>query len=344
MVWRPDFEPLLFDALAEDVFGDLGRIRTFGDSDLDRELDDDIHLTALVLAGERERAAELIDMERTRSGRRYQPDEVQKRKALLERDVASLCAEYRLRESEIAKEWKLGDVWEPAPFPAEVPEAERAQRCDDPLFVTKPWIPRPPRLVEDPPSAVGEVRFAGDVLWRKGGVTMFRPLTREEAEEKHRTRRHYALAVRLPDGHLLVIWHSTGWSPHSPDQPKNPDYVPPRTFQLEVFGARGRLLYVEYNERLEKRGVIEMWSATVQQPNDQGSLWYAFNDYRKRTKNIYDDRDRPGRREWRPMTDSDLSLVEFAEPSFDEYGDLWRRVETYLKNEGFGTLRDDAKS
>jgi hypothetical protein len=341
-VWKPDFEPLLFDALAEDVFDDVGRIRALGD--LDRELNDDISLLALLLGGERERAAELSNAERMRRGRMYEPEEVQKRRALLERDVTSLCDEFRLRESKAAEWLKLGDIWEPAPFPAEIPEAERAQRCDDPLFLTKPWIPRPPRLVEDPPNTVGEVRFARDVLWRKGGVTMFRPLTREEAEEKHRTRQHYALAVRLPDGHLLAIRHSTGWSPHSPDQPKNPNYVPSRTFLLEIFGPRGRLLYVEFNDKLGQRGVMEMRSARVCDPIDQYDLWYAFNDYRERTKNIYDHRDSPYQRERRPMTDSDLSLCEFAEPRFVDADDLWRRVETYLQNEGFGTLRNDAKS
>src|SRR5262245_28979207 len=51
----------------------------------------------------------------------------------------------------------------------------------------------------------------------QGRRGMVGALTREEAEEKHRTRQHYALATRLPDGHLLVVRHYTGWSPHDPE-------------------------------------------------------------------------------------------------------------------------------
>ena len=341
-VWEPHFESLLFDALAEDVFDDLGRIATLGD--FGRELDEDTRIMALVLAGERERAAELIDTERSQSGSLYRPHDDQERRALLKRDVASLCDEFRSKEAAIAEYLKLGDIWEPAPFPAELPEAERARRCDEPLFLTTPWVPRPPRLVEEPPSAVGEVRFARDVLWRKGGVVMFVSLTREEAEEKHRTRQDYALATRLPDGHLLVVRHDTGWSPHDPDQPKNPDYVPNREFYLEAYAARGRLLHVTFSERFEKPGMLKMSSLDAYEPVRQDGFWSAHNGFDQREVMVWDHRDSPTGYAQRLMTDADLALCVFPEPRFGDFNELWHRVETYLQNEGFGTLRDNFES
>ncbi len=352
-VWEPHFEALLFDALAEDVFQRVGKVTSLanfggdlGIGDLDFRDCFEVRVAALLLAGQRERAAELIEMELARTEREgygYGHYVAGKQRALLERDVESLCAEFRVKESEAAKVLKLGDAWEPAPFPAEVPQSERPRRCDDPRFPATPWIRRPPRLVEAPPDLVGEVRFAHGVLLRGDGVIMFVALTREEAEEKHRTRQVYALAARLRDGHLLVVRHVTRWSPYDPDQPKNPDYVPTRTFYLEVHGARGRLLQTTFSERFAKPGVVEMGSVDVFEPVCQHGFWYAFNSIHERTKSITDHKkpNDPNYFSKRPMTEADLSLCEFAEPCFGEFNDLWRRVETYLQNEGFGTLRDN---
>jgi hypothetical protein len=230
-VWQPYFEGLLFDALDEDVFRAVGKTTSLAQFDGDLGLgrlecfreDLPVRVAALVLAGQRERAAELIEKELARTEREnheYGHYVAGKQKERLEADVESWCAGCHAREKRAAEGLKLEDAWEPAPFPVELPQAERARRCNDPPFLTKPWIPRPPRLVEAPPDQVGEIRFACDVLWRKGGVVMVVALTREEAEEKHRTRQHYALAARLPDGNLIVVRHHTGWSPHNPRQPR----------------------------------------------------------------------------------------------------------------------------
>jgi hypothetical protein len=196
-VWDPHFEALLFDALAEDIFDWVGKITTL--EALGREpggypFREKFRFASLVLAGQRQQAAEMMEAETGPS---------REQRALLDRDLASLCAEFRSKEGEAANALKLGDAWEPAPFPCEVPESERARRCDDPLFRTTPWIPRPSRLVEEPPQEVGEVRFARDVLWRKGGVVMFVVLTREEAEDKHRTPRTMPLPPGWPTGIYL---------------------------------------------------------------------------------------------------------------------------------------------
>jgi hypothetical protein len=166
-VWAPDFKPFLFDVLAEDVFDQLGKMTTL--EACNDDLGDYGHvgfgpefaITALILAGRREHAAELIEIERRRTGRdRCSENWFARQERLLARDVASLCEDLRSRESQVAGRLQLGDAWKSAPFAVEVPDKERARMSDDPLFSTKPWIPRPARLVEEPPAQPGEVCFA----------------------------------------------------------------------------------------------------------------------------------------------------------------------------------------
>jgi hypothetical protein len=354
-VWQPYFEALLFHALDEDVFQSVGKITSLAqfDGDLgigrmnDYRDNFPVRVAALVLAGQRERAAELIEQELVRTERKghgYLNHLAGKQKALLERDLESSCAEFHAMEKRAAEVLKLGDAWEPTPFPAEVPELERARQCDDPPFLTKPWILRPAGLVELPPDQFGEVRFAHDILWRNGDVVMFVAFTREEAEEKHRTRQDYTLAARLPDGNLIVVRHDTGWSPHDPDQPRNPNYVPSRTFYLEAYGARGRVLQAKFSELDPKPGQLEMLGVDVYEPVAQRNIWQIHNNIKARTKTIHDDRPTPLRYAHEIMTESDLALCVFPEPRFGDFNELWHRVETYLQNEGFGSLRDNFDS
>src|SRR5262245_2850220 len=354
-VWEPHFEGLLFDVLDEDVFQAVNEVRSLAQFDGDLGLGRleyfrdsfPVRVASLVLAGQRERAAELIEKELARTEREnygYGHQVAGKQKGRLEGAIDSWCAGCYAREKRAAEVLKLGDAWEPAPFPVELPQAQRARQCDDPPFLTKPWIQRPPRLVEAPPDHVGEVRFAHDILWRKGGVVMVGVLTREEAEEKHRTRQNYALFARLPDGNLLVVRHDTGWSPHDPRQPRNPDYVPNREFHLEAYGARGRVLRASFSEPVAEPGPQKMWSVDVYEPVSQYNIWLAYNHTEARTKAIHDHRNSPGSYVERPMTDSDVALCVFPEPPFGDFNELWHRVETYLQNEGFGTLRDNFES
>jgi hypothetical protein len=62
--WQPFFEPLLLDSLAEDIFDYVGEMTTFDDFAGALEGRDEFHsmrVTALVLAGQRERAVEMVN-------------------------------------------------------------------------------------------------------------------------------------------------------------------------------------------------------------------------------------------------------------------------------------------
>jgi hypothetical protein len=342
-VWQPYFNDLLFDSLAEDIFAYVGKIATLDDfaSELDVTYLDGqsrfqfTRVAAFVLAGERNRATALVDGLAEPSDNAYWKHLVAKQRAFLERDIASVCKEFHSKEAEAAKYLKLGDVWEPTPFPAEVREWERG-RCAEPPFPAAPWIGRPAGLVREAPEYPGEVCFATEALWRDDRVILLVPLTRQATEEKHRTRQDYVLATRLPTGNLLVLHHRTGWSPHEPDQTRKSTYVPTRRFRLEVYGSLGRCQTL-FHEDYDRRGIIELSSVNVYDRTSDRNLWYGFNGFREKKKSIHDYREGRHDYEARAMDASDSSL-EFDEPIFGEFDDLWRRATRYLENEGFGAF------
>jgi hypothetical protein len=110
---------------------------------------------------------------------------------------------------------------------------------------------------------------------------------------------------------------------------------------LEIYRAEDRLLHTYFTEHLAKPGVLEMFSVDVHDPAAGRNVWLAHNHPGRREISIHDHRERLTGYKDRPMTDSDVALCEFADPRFGDFNDLWRRVETYLQNEGFGSLREN---
>jgi len=347
-VWHPQFEPILFDLLAEDVFDLVGRVTTFDEladeSKGDPDNHDRIRMDAFLLSGQRERASELLDeIEPSRPHPLWQAWAKWYRN-LLNKDMDGIYKTFHAAEAKSAKELKLGDNWEPTPYAGEVPKAERKTRCADPSFVTTPWINRPSGLVQEVPEHPGEIGFADAIVSRNDREVMLVALTREQAEQRHLTGQSYLLATRLPGGNVLVFQYS-GRSPHDPTK-WNPDYVPGRDFYLTVYRSTAYLVSY-FTEDLERRGVIRLDSAEVyNQANaprrflaqSARGVWKAYNRFNHRTKDIHDYRTGLRRYTSQPMTDSDLSLFEFAEPAFGDFGEYWRRVSAYLENEGFGSF------
>lgn len=340
-VWQPHFEPLLLDALAEDIFDHVGEITTLDDFARRFEGDEDragARCQALLLAGRRDLAVQLVDeIERTYRDHHYWPRWVEHWRRFLERDIDEVCAEFRSKEARTAKELKLGDIWEPAPFPVEVPEAERMAKCAEPRFTTTPWVPRPSWLVQEAPERPGEVAFAKGVLWRKGRIVMLVPLTREQAEERYRGYQEYVLVTRLTEEAVLVLYHRTGWRPEDPQEPRKSDSQPPRYFHLEAYGRLGRS-QTEFSESFHRRGIVRMRGATVYEPVKGSSVWSAHNDFEEMIERIHDQREGHARHTKRSMDPSDILLCERDTPAFGEFKDLWQRFERYLANEGFGSF------
>jgi len=339
-VWQPFFEPLLLDSLAEDIFDYVGEMTTFDDFAGALEGRNEFHsmrVTALVLAGQRERAVEMVnEIERSYPGDPYWQPWVKARRTFMEREISSVCEEFRRKEAETAKELKLGDIWEPAPFAVEVPKTERMTSAE-PRFLTTPWVNRPPTLLGDPPEGPGEIGFAEYKLWRKGRMILLVPLTRDAAEEKHRTYQDYVLATCSDDGILFVLHHHAGRSPHDPEQPSNPDYVPTREFRLEAHGSLYRV-YARFMEEFDARNVLKLQTVSVYDRPDGREIWYVFNDFIDREKSVRDSTGGQDKRESRPMTASDVLRLEFDTPRFGDINDLWDRTREHLRNEGFSAF------
>ena len=218
-VWQPHFEPLLMDALVEDVFAPLGNVTMLADFPAviqqNRFLEQTV--TGLVLAGEQERALEYVEqVERDDQMSEYGKNLVRKQWDRVLGDIEALCAEARAKEAEVIKALKLEHIWEPSPFPVEVPIAERKSRTAEPAFSVTPWVYRPSWLLGDVPEQPGDVRFAKAAHYRNGNVFLHVPLTYEQAEERHRNLEDYVLAVRLPEGQLLLV-SRFGWDRNDPE-------------------------------------------------------------------------------------------------------------------------------
>jgi hypothetical protein len=196
----------------------------------------------------------------------------------------------------------------------------------------------PPGLVNAPPTQPGEIAYASRVLRRRSGLVLAVALTRAEAEERHRTRQDYVLAVRRPDENLLVVRHLTWWSPHDPERRRNSC----RSFHVELHGSEGLFLHAWIDEEIERPRVLRMWSINLYLGHR--NIWQTHSNTRARTITIHDHRVVSHGYTERPMTDTEFELCEFAEPGFEDFSELWRRVETFLQMKGVDPLRDGAAS
>jgi hypothetical protein len=170
--WRVDepyFLALLETLLAQDAFERVGKVTTlseFGTYLLMKDwvgfLDDWAFINTLLLAGERERAAEQIERVRDEYG--SSDRDYRELSALLDhssRDVESFCAQYHAQEASAAKELQLEKIWEPSPFPIELPAAARRESAEA-FFSTTPWVMQRPSPLMDLPAQSDEIRFAID--------------------------------------------------------------------------------------------------------------------------------------------------------------------------------------
>lgn len=133
------FMPLLMDSLQHDIFAELGTLTTL--EGLARRLEGDRdkispYVVALLLAGRAQTASEVMDQLEGRDPiwKRW----LAKERQLLERDIKAICAEFHEREERTVQELRIASIWEPSPFPAELPEHER-ESVAEPQFQAGRW-------------------------------------------------------------------------------------------------------------------------------------------------------------------------------------------------------------
>ena len=181
---------------------------------------------------------------------------------------------------------------------------------------------------QDPPEA-GEVRYARS-WWdqRHGRLRLIHPITREQAEERHRNFEYYVLATRLSEGQLLILTHSA-----SRDGPRAPEVE----YHLWIYNSHGRFMMVPFRQNFRRPGVLEMNSVDIQ-TIDRGGIWYSFLDFHGKERSIHDYRGKEKSYERRKLTKADRSAYTFPPPNFGDVDAFWQRISMYLSKEGFGAF------
>jgi hypothetical protein len=343
-VWHPHFEPWLIDTLQQEVFTPLGKITTH--DDLAGALPEELkffttRVSALVLAGERDHAEECVrNVENSEHVDRWQ-DEIKSTRDLLARDIKEVCAEFHAREAKAVKAMKLEAIWEPSPFPVEVPSAERKSRTAEPLFVPEPWPSRPPGLLLDVPQVSGEVFFAKDWLLRgKEDPMLVAALSRAEAEDRHQNGEDYVLAARLPGGRLLLL-EREGTDRRDPDRADHPNPPSPAVyaggFQLRLYGAH-LLVTARSFRHLEVDGVADLSWVEIADRKTRGDIWACRFERDDAEVTISDHRGGELSRKTKKVTDAEMNQFRCPTPAFGEFDALIRVVLGVLRSEGFGEL------
>ena len=334
-IWRPHFEPLLMATLAEEVFEPLARITTLTDFASRKTGNTPFRfaqVTSLVLAGERDRAAAIV--EETERDYEWLAMEMRQHWDHISGDVERTCAEYHAREAETVKAIKLEHIWEPSPFPVELPASGPPARTDEPDFVTTPWPIRPPWLWQELPQAAGAVCYANDILYRGDDVVLLVALTPAEAEERHRMRETYVLAARPPDGVLATIWYSTLYDRHSPEAPQTKPDKPSIWIRLN---GQARIAYAQIWHRERAEGICQITRFSVR---DRATphCWECDLDLKRGTKSIW--HHRGGERVYSEcaLTDAEREAAACPIPGFGEYAVAVERFRNVLRVAGFGEV------
>jgi hypothetical protein len=332
-VWQPHFEPLLMDTLQQEIFEPLGKITTL--DDVAAVLADTDHLFSarvilLALAGERERAdAYVRDIEmRHASQNDYFKGWVQSQREFLARDIGEVCAQVHAQEAETVKALGLESIWEPSPFPVEVPRSERKSRTDESEFVPEPWLPRPQWLFQELPQAPGDIRFAKDWLLRGGKPVLVAALSREEAEDRHRNGEEYLLAARLPNGLLLLLRHE------GRDRLRPNDRGGFWVFTLELHGLNFSAL--AYSLRVVD-GFAEVNMVYVFTRNPRRQIWRWLLD--RQTASVFINDCRADESSYsKKLTDGETEQLRCPKPRFGEFDAPAQIVLGILRTGGYGEI------
>lgn len=198
------FMPLLMDSLQHDIFAEVGTLTTL--EGLARRLEGDRdkispYVVALLLAGRAQTASEVMDQLEGRDPiwKRW----LAKERQLLERDIKAICAEFHEREERTVQELKIASIWEPSPFPVELPEHER-ESVAEPQFQASRWPATPDGLLASMPEQCGELSFSKEYIFRRSLPLLLEPMTIDAGQRAYQANEKLIAAQRLPDGKLLL--------------------------------------------------------------------------------------------------------------------------------------------
>jgi hypothetical protein len=338
--WQPHFSSLLIDVLQQDIFAPFGEITSLGD--LATALSNTDYFPslpiALLLAGERDRAEQYIrDIENENPGSHYRQQWATDMRELLSHDIQEICSRHHAKEAETIKALKLESIWEPSPFPVEVPAAERRSRTSEPHFKTEPWPSRPQGLLRDPPQESGDVFFARDRLFRGGrDAVLIAALTRQEAADRHDNGEGYVLATRVRNKILLLLRFKgrDRLDPSHADHSHPPLYA--GEFLAELHGADCFAQAVSFRDYDTEDSVEVAW-VDVTDRETKRVVWACHLYKEERKLGIWDHRAGDSARK-QDLTQAELQQFSCTRPAFGDFNSVVRLLLDVLELYGFGTL------
>ena len=294
-------------------------------------------ILCLALAGEWDRAAEHVE----RSTREVTCEtEIAEIKELWERlttDIDAVCAHLHKREAATVKALKLERIWEPSPFPVELPASERSKSAE-PLFLPTPWIPSSPGLWQELPAQPGEVRFSKQYLYGEDGLILPTALSAEEAKERHEALEDYVMVARLADRLLLKIVFS-GWDRNNPEvSTYDSTWTPSLSLDIELLGA-SHVARARTSRDWDRTGVIELWCMEVYKRYPRRRVWLCYIKLEENENAIHDWRSGETTYAKSLPTPEERELATLPIPAFGEYAAVAERLRGLLHVAGYGELK-----
>jgi hypothetical protein len=351
-VWQPLFESVLTEALARHVFDHIGQITTLGDLAVYRFVDrwpSAEHVTFTLLSGQQERAMEYIRQVEERHPSSQEWAQAQRSRLA---NIPALCAECHAREASAAKALKIQHIWEPSPFPVELPAAERARRSAEPVFIPRPWVERRPELFREMPEHPDEIAFAMELVNSDNRATLVAPLTREQAEDRHLNGEPYVLAACLPTGWRILLCRRGEDRNHPSRSPNRPlsgiflvldssDVVVHGTFDNTFDRETLRALFRAFESReffdtSDRERMLELSDVVVSSRPNRNTVWSWRLSKMDGTEMISDDREEKVVEN--QLTSADIDRLHCPELGFGDFDTPVAMMLSVLRSRGYGEV------
>jgi hypothetical protein len=354
-VWQPLFEPVLTEALARHVFDRIGQVTTLGDLAVlrfdDRYLSTE-HVTLMLLSGQQDGAMEYIRQAEERFPSAQEWAQAQRSRVA---NVAAVCAECHAREASAAKALKIQHIWEPSPFPVELPAIERQRRSAESLFIPRPWVERRPELFREMPEHPGEIVFAMEVLDPGNRDTLVAPLAREQAEDRHRNGEPYVLAACLPTGWTVLL----RWKGRDRNHPPRSANRPLSDVLLILYSSNV-VVHGSFYGTFDRETMRELWRIYLESPTesfdtgdserllelshvdvdsrpDRNAIWSWTISKRDGQETISDDREEKKVIK-NQLTSDDIDRLSCPEPGFADFDTPIAMMLSVLRSRGYGEI------